>query len=149
MESPKVSVLHVFIDLDQKPLAYAYLKRGEKGQLNTIMSRPLCLCGQRPAAVNYHKEGKTYYRKKCEVCLRYGGVGKGLPKWFQDGYRMKPLCDKCGFKSKFREQFNVFHVDGNLNNSRPANLKTVCANCQRVLQKEGVQWRQGDLRPDF
>ena len=113
------------------------------------MSRPLCLCGQRPAAVNYHKEGKTYYRKKCEVCLRYGGVGKGLPKWYQDGYRMKPVCDKCGFKSKFKEQFNVFHVDGNLNNSRPANLKTVCANCQRVLQKEGVQWRQGDLRPDF
>jgi hypothetical protein len=25
----------------------------------------------------------------------------------------------------------------------------VCANCQRILHKEGVQWRQGDLTPDF
>jgi hypothetical protein len=25
----------------------------------------------------------------------------------------------------------------------------VCANCQRILHKEGVQWRQGDLVPDF
>jgi predicted HNH restriction endonuclease len=43
----------------------------------------------------------------------------------------------------------VFHVDGELNNCRPVNLKTVCANCARVLHKEGVKWKQGDLRPDF
>lgn len=113
------------------------------------MTRPLCLCGKNPAAVNYRKNGRTYYRKMCEVCLRYGGVGKGDPKWFQDGYRMKAQCDKCGYKSKHKEQFNVYHVDGNLNNSRPTNLKTICANCQRVLQKEGYQWRQGALTPDF
>lgn len=113
------------------------------------MSRPLCICGHRPAAINYRKEGRIYYRKRCESCLRYGGVGKGLPKWFRDGYRIKSICDKCGFKSKHTEQFNVFHLDGNLNNTRLTNLKTVCANCQRILQKEGIYWRQGDLRPDF
>ena len=113
------------------------------------MTRPLCGCGLRPAAINYKKGTKIYYRSKCELCLRYGGVGKGMPKWYQDGYRMKLVCDKCGFKSKIKEQFNVFHIDGNLNNSRSANLKTVCANCQRVLHKEGTQWRQGDLLPDF
>lgn len=113
------------------------------------MQRPLCLCGLRPAAINYKKAGKTYYRSKCEICTRYGGVAKGFPKWYQDGYRMKPQCDKCGFKSKHKEQFNVFHIDGNLNNTRHSNLKTVCANCQRILHKEGVQWRQGDLLPDF
>jgi hypothetical protein len=32
--------------------------------------RPLCACGQRPAAVNYKKDGKTFYRKKCEICLK-------------------------------------------------------------------------------
>ena len=53
------------------------------------------------------------------------------------------------FKSKFSEQFNVFHVDGNLNNSRPINLKTICANCARVLHKEGIRWKQGDLVPDL
>jgi len=113
------------------------------------MTRPLCICGLRPAAVNYKKEGRIYYRRKCEICLRYNGTSKGVPKWYQDGYRLKNICDKCGFKSRHKEQFNVFHVDGNLNNTRPLNLKTVCANCQRVLHKEGVHWRKGDLVPDF
>ncbi len=113
------------------------------------MNRPLCSCGLRPAAVNYRKNGRIYYRSKCESCLRYNGVVKGIPRWYQEGYRMKSICDKCGFKSKHREQFNVFHIDGNLNNTRISNLKTVCANCQRLLHKEGVQWRQGDLSPDF
>ena len=113
------------------------------------MTRPLCICGYRPAAINYKKQGKVYYRKKCEMCLRHDGVAVGIPKWFREGYRQKFVCDKCGYKSKYKEQFNVFHVDGNLNNCRPANLKTVCANCQRVLHKEHGQWRQGDLQPDF
>ena len=43
----------------------------------------------------------------------------------------------------------VFYVDGDLTNQRMTNIKTVCANCQRILQKEGVRWRQGDLVPDF
>jgi hypothetical protein len=113
------------------------------------MTRPICSCGLRPAAINYHKEGRTYYRKKCEICLRYGGLAPGLPKWYQSGYRMKNVCEKCGFKSKHAEQFNVFHVDENLNNVRPANLKTICANCQRTLHKDGITWKQGDLVPDL
>lgn len=110
--------------------------------------RPLCVCGQRPAAINYRKEGKTYYRKKCERCLR-NGTRHGIPIWEQRGYEKKSICEKCGFKSKHQEQFNVFHIDGDLNNCRPNNLKTICANCQRIIQKEGVRWKQGDLRPDF
>lgn len=114
------------------------------------MTRPLCsCCGTRPAAVNYKKNNRTFYRKKCETCLRHNGVAKGIPKWQRDGYRLKTTCDKCGFKSPYKEQFNVFFVDGDLNNTRPSNLKSVCANCQRLLHKEGVRWRQGDLRPDF
>ena len=110
--------------------------------------RPLCTCGQRPAAINYRKEGKTYYRKKCERCLR-NGAGHGIPLWKQRGYEKKDVCEKCGFKSNHIEQFNVFHIDGSLENCRPNNLKTICANCQRILQKEGVRWKQGDLVPDF
>lgn len=113
------------------------------------MARPLCICGKRPAAINYIKEGKTYYRKKCDTCIRYNGEGKGPPQWFHNGYRIKNSCDKCGFKSIYKEPFNVFHVDGNMNNNRPSNLKTICANCQRILHKEGITWKQGDLKPDF
>ena len=110
--------------------------------------RPLCSCGLRPCAVNYRKGKKTYYRKLCEACL-YKGSNAGSPKWFRSGYKLKNICDKCGFKNPHKEVFNVFHVDGDLKNCRVANLKTVCANCQRVLHKEGVRWRQGDLVPDL
>jgi hypothetical protein len=110
--------------------------------------RPLCLCKKHPAAINYRKDGKTYYRKKCERCLRHG-TSHGIPLWEQRGYIKKDVCEKCGFKSKHPEQFNVFHIDGDLNNCRPTNLKTICANCQRLIQKEGTRWKQGDLRPDF
>ena len=127
------------------------MKRGIKGQYKyNTMTRPLCnFCCVRPAAINYKKNDKTFYRKKCEVCLKYNGVEKGKPKWERSGYKLKLVCEKCGFKSKYKEQFNIFFVDGNLNNIKTSNLKTVCANCQRILHKEGFTWVQGDLRPDF
>lgn len=108
--------------------------------------RPLCECGLKPASINYKKDGKTFYRKKCVSCAN----GKqGAPNWQKKGYQKKSACEKCGFTSKHPEQFNVYHIDGDLSNCRYRNLKTVCANCQRILQKEGVKWRQGDLTPDF
>ena len=86
--------------------------------------RPLCICKQRPAAINYYKDGKAYYRKLCERCLR-NGIGHGVPKWKQSGYEKKDYCEKCNFKSQHPEQFNVFHIDGDLQNCRPSNLKTI------------------------
>ena len=117
--------------------------------IGKIIMRPLCICKQRPAAINYHKNGKTYYRKKCEICTKHGNVGHGIPRWQIAGYKKKPHCEKCGFNSNFPEQFDVYHLDGNLENCRPSNLKTICANCQRIIQKQGHVWKQGDLRPDF
>jgi len=111
--------------------------------------RPLCVCGFRPAAINYKKDGKTYYRKRCETCLKTKTTAYGIPKWKQVGYEKKDTCEKCAYHSKHSEQFNVFHIDGDLTNTRFSNLKTICANCQRILQKEGVKWKQGDLIPDF
>jgi hypothetical protein len=104
-------------------------------------------CQQRPVAVNYRKEGKIYYRSTCDHCAR--GFLTDKPSWAKFGYKKRNSCDKCGFKSLHKEVFNVFHVDGNLLNANPANLKTICANCSVVLRKEGGKWRQGDLRPDF
>jgi len=110
--------------------------------------RPLCRCGQRPRAVNYKKNDKIYYRSLCEICMAHG-VNHGIPRWFRAGYRMKHQCDKCGFKSIHSEVFRVFHVDGDLDHCRHANLKTVCANCVSILSKDGVAWRQGDLTADY
>ena len=110
--------------------------------------RPLCKkCGERPCAINYYKNNRVYYRSKCDTCSRNSKTRQ--PRWYQLGYRKKNFCEKCGFRSNYSEQFNVFHVDGNLNNCRPKNLKTICANCQRILYREGICWRQGDLTPDL
>lgn len=77
------------------------------------------------------------------------GLNHGIPRWFRAGYRLKSQCDKCGFKSPHKEVFKVFHVDGDLNNCRPSNLKTVCANCAHILGKEDITWKQGDLVADY
>ena len=110
--------------------------------------RKLCKkCSLRPVAINYRKEGRTFYRSICDHCSRDRKDGR--PLWALSGYVKKSACDKCGFKSQHESMFNVFHVDGNLTNCRFNNLKTICANCQRILQQEGIKWKQGDLRPDF
>jgi len=109
--------------------------------------RPLCKCGQRPRAVNYKKQGKIYYRKLCDICMSRG-LYHGIPRWHRAGYIKKLQCDKCGIRSQHPEIFQVFHVDGNLDNCRFSNLKTVCCNCSRILAKEGISWRQGDLIAD-
>lgn len=110
--------------------------------------RPLCKCGQRPKAINYYKNGKAYYRRLCEVCSANGEY-HGIPRWSRAGYKIKNQCDKCGYRSNFSEVFNVFHIDGDLNNCKHSNLKTVCANCQRLLHREGIKWKQGGLVPDL
>ena len=110
--------------------------------------RKLCKkCGKKPVAINYYKEGKPFYRSQCDHCSR--GAKDGVPKWYKAGYRLKDRCDKCNYTSRYPSQFNVFHVDGDLDNCKYSNLKTVCANCQRILQNLNLPWRQGDLTPDF
>ena len=110
--------------------------------------RKLCKnCGQRPVGINYYKEGKTFFRSKCDHCAR--GYEKEKPRWVIAGYKKKTTCDRCGFTSKYEEQFNVFYVDGVPANCRFANLKTVCSNCQQILHILKLPWRKGDLVPDL
>lgn len=113
-----------------------------------LMIRNLCKeCRQRPVAINYYREGRAFYRSKCDHCAKHRQ--KERPLWALSGYKKKLECDKCGFMSKHQEQFNVYYVDGDPKNCRFSNLKTVCANCQRILHKLKLPWRQGDLKPDF
>jgi hypothetical protein len=113
--------------------------------------RPLCsACNKKPAAVNYRKDNKIYYRSRCDGCIRKKkNIPAPKPGWLKTGYKKKTQCERCGFKAKYKEQMFVYHIDGNLNNTALSNLKTVCANCQIEVAKEGLGWRQGDLVPDF
>lgn len=110
--------------------------------------RKLCTtCKRKPVAINYIKEDRIFYRSKCDSCARGAKVLR--PKWELIGYKKSNRCDKCGYTSRFSEIFDVYHIDGDLNNCRITNLKTVCANCQRILHLLGIPWKQGDLTPDL
>jgi hypothetical protein len=113
--------------------------------------RKICeICGKKPVAVNYKMHGKTYYRSRCDTCIRKKkSKPAAKPRWLLDGYKKKPHCEKCGFKAKLKGQLFVYHIDGDLNNTKPLNLKTICANCQFEIAREGLGWRQGDLTPDY
>ena len=113
--------------------------------------RKLCtVCGKKPCAVNYKMFSKTYYRSRCDSCIRKKKkLPTPIPSWHKAGYKKKPHCEKCGFKAKYKEQLFVYHVDGILNNTALNNLKTVCTNCQIEIAKTGLGWVQGDLVPDF
>lgn len=113
--------------------------------------RPLCTaCQKKPVAVNYRRNNITYYRSRCDTCIRkkkFKAAPK--PRWLERGYKKKSACERCGFKAKYKEQLFVYHLDGNLDNTAPINLKTICANCQIEIAKSKLGWVQGDLTPDL
>ena len=69
-------------------------------------------------------------------------------RWQLSGYKKKLTCDLCGFRAKYSAQLQVFHSDGNLNNSSLTNLKTICQNCAIEIKKTDQPWVPGDLEPD-
>ena len=77
------------------------------------------------------------------------GMNYGVPKWVRAGYTVKNKCERCGFKCELSEVFRVFHVDGNLDNCRFSNLKTLCSNCSILISKTETKWKQGELEADF
>lgn len=113
--------------------------------------RPICqICGRKPVAINYKMHGKTYFRTRCDSCIRKKRkLPVPIPSWHKAGYKKKLHCEKCGFNARYKDQLFVYYVDGNLNNNNQLNLKTICANCQYEIAREGLGWRQGDLVPDY
>ncbi len=112
--------------------------------------RPLCnMCQRRPCAINYKREERIYFRSKCDWCIRQKRKMKPQkPTWAVAGYKMKPHCEKCGFIAKYKEQLQVFHVNGLLTDASWSNLKTVCYNCAIEISKGKLGWAQGGLIPD-
>jgi len=66
----------------------------------------------------------------------------------RSGYKKAKKCELCGFKAQAKSQLDVLFVDGNLRNTSVTNLKTVCANCQRLSSTRRLGWRVGDLVAD-
>jgi hypothetical protein len=114
-------------------------------------ARPLCQkCRIRPCAVNYHSDEVVHYRSQCERCWRQKKqLAYSKPLWQLRGYQKKNRCDRCGFSSTVSQAFAVYSVDGDLKNTAPNNLRTVCANCQIILSVSAEGWRNAELVSDF
>jgi hypothetical protein len=115
------------------------------------MLRPICkTCGKNFCAINYIRNNVTHYRSGCDECGRKKKKLKPRQaRWQSSGYKKKTTCDLCGFKSVFPSQITVFHIDGNLDNCKLINLRSVCLNCVEVVKKKEVTWRRGDLEVDY
>ena len=115
------------------------------------IKRPICKeCNKNYRAINYKRKGKTYYRSICDSCGKKKFKKKPIThNWEKAGYRKKPQCDICGFKSVYPSQMTVFHIDGDLNNTVFTNLRTICLNCVEVVKRKEVTWRRGDLTVDY
>ena len=96
------------------------------------------------------KGKKIYWRKQCDTCIRKAKnlrIG-GVTPLQRSGYVKKKRCELCSFKAIEHIQLDVIFIDGNKNNVNEVNLKTVCANCQRLASVRKLRWKVGDLEAD-
>jgi len=96
------------------------------------MSQKSCTnCGKHPIAVNYTRNGKTYYRKICYYCIKKQKQSKDQATQLlkKSGYKKKTACDRCGFKSKTPAQIKIHFRDQNPYNVSLSNIRSYCVNC--------------------
>lgn len=115
------------------------------------INRPICpKCNKNYCAINYYRNRVAHYRSTCDECGRK--KNKLKPRralWAKSGYKKKATCDLCGFHSVMSSQITVFHIDGDLENINPSNLRSICLNCVEVVKKKEVTWKRGDLQVDY
>ena len=105
-------------------------------------NRPLCehckVSLSKPNGVSKH--GFTKWHKYCVDCAK----GAYNSKF---GYLLhkKDKCEKCGFVPEDKCQLDVIYKDDNKKNKDKRNLKTLCANCNRVYQKKLKEKRKSIL----
>jgi hypothetical protein len=96
-------------------------------------TRPLCenckVSLAKPNGVSKH--GFKQWHKYCASCAKAAYNNKF-------GYLLhkKNKCEKCSFVPEDKCQLDVVYKDGNKKNKDKSNLKTLCANCNRLHTKK-------------
>ena len=134
--------------LKDEEVAKQKLQYNHKKGLPLTNLPTLCPCCKiHPVAINYQKNGKTYYRKKCNRCYR--SHKKPMPAgWVRSGYKKKDSCFRCRRKLNYPESSIVWHIDGNADNCDWLNLRTVCLVCAIDLQ-HGAKLPNTTISADF
>lgn len=104
--------------------------------------RPLCInCKTTLAKSNgVSKHGFKKWHKYCASCSKAAYNSKFGFLLFK-----KNKCEKCGFVPEDKCQLDIVYKDGNKKNKEKSNLKTLCANCNRVYQKKHKQKQKSIL----
>ena len=74
------------------------------------------------------KNGRGYYATYCGACKK--ARKQGIPIYH---IYKKQVCELCGFVPYIPQQLDVHHIDGDRQNNDSNNLKTLCANCHRLM----------------
>lgn len=95
-------------------------------------NRTLCLhCKlslSKPNGVSKH--GFIKWHKYCSSCAKF----LYNEKYKHLNYK-KFKCEKCHFIAKDKCQLDLVYKDGNKQNKNKDNLKTLCANCSKIFNK--------------
>ena len=96
-------------------------------------SRPLCeQCKVSLAKQNgVSKHGFKKWHKYCSSCAKAAYDEK-----FGFLLNKKNKCDKCNFLPEDKCQLDIVYKDGDKKNKEKANMRTLCANCNRLHQKK-------------
>ena len=105
-------------------------------------TRPMCQqCNVSLAKPNgVSKHGFNQWHKYCASCAKAAYNSRF-------GYLLhkKNKCEKCGFVPEDKCQLDVTYKDGNKKNKDKSNLKTLCANCNRLHTKKMKQKKKSIL----
>jgi len=108
-------------------------------------SRPLCInCKSSLAKPNgISKHGFKKWHKYCSSCAKAAYNNKFGFLLFK-----KSKCEECGFIPKDKCQLDIIYKDLNTKNKEKSNIKTLCANCNRLYQKKLKQKSILDITVD-
>jgi hypothetical protein len=107
--------------------------------------RPFCInCKTTLAKANgISKHGFKKWHKYCTECAKtlYNPAFKYLQ-------HKRSRCDTCGFVAADKCQLDIVYKDNNKDNKSISNIKTVCANCNRLRKKQLKQKTILDITVD-
>jgi len=101
------------------------------------------------ATLNYRKEDRIYYKKRCDPCSkkRWESPKKRKERLYKIELKRRPwikykadFCIICGFIPINPCQLDVDHINGDKKNNKLSNLQTLCANCHRLKTYNNKDW---------
>lgn len=95
--------------------------------------RPFCQnCKTSLAKPNgVSKHGFKKWHKYCSTCAKAAYNEK-----FGFLLNKKNKCEECGFVAEDKCQLDIVYKDENKKNKTKSNMKTLCANCNRIRRKK-------------